>query len=79
MAALRGEASPPTDDAASRTTLRDQVRDLAEHLAHVASLALVTSLPSGEAPEVGADHLLDGLAELAPRLDALRRTRSLLR
>lgn len=71
LAALRGEDPSPTPDDASRT-MREQVRDLAEHLGHIAQLALITTDPAGETPEHGADHLLDGLRELEPRIQSLR-------
>lgn len=66
--ARRGAGVTPEAD------LRRQTRDAAEHLQHLAGLALASV--DGEEPEVGTDHILDGLDELAPHLEALRRARA---
>lgn len=54
--------------------LRRQTRDAAEHLQHLAGLALLCL--EGAEPEIGTDHILDGLEEMAPRLEALKRARA---
>lgn len=61
------ERAAGADD--TRDSLASAVREIAEHLRHVAELATIAA--GGEEPERGAQHLLAGCDELAPKLRAL--------
>lgn len=73
--ALRGAGpdASPTCVVPHVVDLRDEVRDLAEHIQHAARLALLAA--DGSEPEHGVEYLLDTLADLAPRLARLKSLR----
>jgi hypothetical protein len=64
-----GQVEPPTQIAAA-LILKDEVRQLARHLAHASELARIAA--DGPEPEHGAEYLLDTLADLRPRFLALQ-------
>jgi hypothetical protein len=71
---MNGASNTPAPDeseagADTGDSLASDVREIAAHLQHVATLA--TSAVDGDEPERGARHLLDVRVELAPLLHAL--------
>lgn len=64
-----GQVEPPTQ-IGTAIILRDEVRQLARHLAHASALARIAA--DGPDPAHGAEYILDTLADLRPRLMALQ-------